>query len=317
MTGGQLRENNRKLTLALYALMLAVGTFYLFYSGPDYSASRSIKQWWNLGHIGYFFILVFLLYRFPPLARLSLPMQWLVLLLFSLLLGTAIELLQYGTSRDPDLGDISRDMAGTLLGLAWHPGLKAVAARVRMWIRVLAVWVLVLHLLPLAIALTDEYLARQQFPLLSGFETPFELDRWVGRSQRQVVKLVDGRPAMQIDLPAGRYPGAKLEYFPADWRGLQSLNLELFNPQSSPLRITLRVHDWLHEQGPTRYATRDRFNRSYRLKPGWNKISVSLAQIEHAPRGRLMDLSNIRDITFFVGRLRQPKRLLLQRIYLL
>jgi hypothetical protein len=34
--------------------LLLTGSFFLFYSGPDYSAARSVKEAWNLGHIGYF-----------------------------------------------------------------------------------------------------------------------------------------------------------------------------------------------------------------------------------------------------------------------
>ena len=303
--------------LAASLLALAVGTFYLFNSGPDYSAVRSSKEVWNLGHIGYFALLIFLLARIPPLQRQPLWRQWLGLLLFSLLLGAGIELLQYGTTRSPDLGDISRDMAGALLALAFHPRLSRFkTCSYRSIARALALLVLFIHLLPLTFALLDEMIARQQFPVLGDFSTPFELWRWDGGADRRVVDLEAGR-ALEVGLKTTRYSGAGLAYFPADWRGYQTLNLVFYNPDDKPLRITLRVHDRRHEQGPRAYATNDRFNRAYLLAKGWNKISVSLKQIEHAPRGRLMDLSQISDVSFFTTRLRQPRVIYLEKIYLL
>ncbi len=298
--------------------LLAIGTFYLFYSGPEYHAARSIKELWNLGHIGYFALLIVLLAKIPYLFKYSLAAQWSGLLLLSVVLGVGIELLQYGTTRTPDLGDVSRDMTGALLALAFHPRLSAFARSELRWLwRVLALLVLLIHLVPISVALLDEANARRQFPLLSSFETPFEIDRWRCNARCRVVEQDDGVHVLEIALNTRRYSGAGMDYFPSDWRDYQTLNLVFFNPDDAPLRFTLRVHDRQHEQGATAYATRDRFNRRYVLKQGWNKISVSLAQIEHAPRGRLMDMAQIADVSFFVSRLRAARKIYLERIYLL
>ena len=307
-----------RLRIVLALGLLLFGTVFLFYSGPAYSAARSLKELWNLGHIGYFALLIWLLAQIPAIRRASRWRQWGGLLLLSLLLGVGIELLQYGTTRNPDMGDVSRDLAGALLMLAFYPPLSAFRQRrLRLALRSLALLVLLIHLAPISIALLDESIARHQFPVLSDFETPFEIDRWGGNGNLTVADLPDGSRALRIALKTTLYSGAGMDYLPSDWRGYQTLNLVFFNPDATALGMTLRVHDRQHEQGPHAYATQDRFNRHFVLKPGWNKISVALAQIRHAPRGRLMDLSQIRDISFFTTRLPHPRVIYLERIYLL
>ena len=55
--------------------------------------------------------------------------------------------------------------------------------------------------------------------------------------------------------------------------------------------ITCRVHDRQHTLGLELYN--DRFNRSYPLNPGWNRISINIEDISTAPQTRPMDLSQI------------------------
>ncbi len=306
-----------RLRIVLALGLLLFGTVFLFYSGPDYSAARSIKELWNLGHIGYFALLIWLLGHIPAIRRAPRWRQWSGLLLLSFVLGVGIEILQYGASRDPDMGDVSRDMAGALLMLAFYPSLSNFRQRRhRLALRSLALLVLVIHLAPISIALLDEAIARHQFPLLSNFETPFEIDRWNGNAHLSVADLPDGSRALRIELGTTPYSGAGMAYLPVDWRGYETLSLLFYNPDQRALGITLRVHDRQHEQGAQAYAMQDRFNRRFVLKPGWNKINVALAQIRHAPRGRLMDLSQIRNVSFFATRLPYPRELYLERIYL-
>jgi hypothetical protein len=66
------------------------------------------------------------------------------------------------------------------------------------------------------------------------------------------------------------------------------------------------VHDRGHWQN-----YRDRFNRHYELAAGERRIlRIALSEIEHAPKGRLMDMRHISDLRLFrdapggAGRLR-------------
>lgn len=307
------------LRLSVTFILLLVGTFYLFYDGPDYSVSRSTKELWNLGHIVYFALMVYFLAKFRFLKKVPLPYQWLGFILLSLVLGTLIEVLQYGTQREPDLADISRDLTGCLLVLSFYSPLLKLSSNVSLiFIRLFALTVLLVHMIPLAIALIDETTARYQFPILSNFETAFELDRWEGGASKETIQmnLESDSFQLKIGLTTDRYSGVGMEYLPSDWREYRSVIMEIYQPSDEPISITIRIHDLEHETGGRRYEYDDRFNRSYLLNKGWNEISISLEEVRSALSKRKMDLSQIRDISLFAIRLPEPRAIYLDKIYL-
>jgi len=297
---------NSRLLFALFLLLL--GSFYLFSDGLGNRVVRSSKELWNLGHIVYFAVTVYLLVELRLLKRFSLPVQWLALLMLSLLWGTLIEVLQYDTQRTPDLADIFRDLTGCLLVLSFHPALlKLSSYSGLLLIRLLVSLLLIIQLIPLSIALIDETIARQQFPVLSNFETPFELDRW--KKTGEIVQLNPDPESFQlkVELTTSTYSGNGLKFMPSDWRGYKSVKLKIFNPSGKPLKLVVRIHDVEHETDPGAYAHSDRFNTRVKLNQGWNDITISLVKVESAPRKRKMDLSRIADISFFAVRLPAPR----------
>jgi hypothetical protein len=312
VTGDRLRS------LALL-LILLVGSFFFFVGGPEAHAIRSYRELWNLGHILYFALLILLFTHWPLFMRLPLRWCWVLLIGLTLIAGSAIELLQYGTARSVDLMDVSRDLCGALLVLAFHP--IFIDAR-RVWLkRFLQISVsafFVYHLLPVSIAITDETIARQQFPVLSDFSTPFELDRWKGNGRRAMIEGYKDKPGrqMKISLPPGRYTGVGLDYMPADWSSYQFVNLDIYSEYEKPLSLTVRVHDVAHEAENSAYLFNDRFNKRFVLTKGWNAIRVDLAEVKQAPRNRAMVMQNIADISFFLSSVKSPKTLYLDRIYL-
>ena len=92
-----------------------------------------------------------------------------------------MEIGQSGIGRSTDVGDLTRDFIGASLALFfWAPsrrGLSRLALRISQAVTVTAI---VISLVPLAVALADEWTTEKQFPVLSYFETPFEIDRWGG-----------------------------------------------------------------------------------------------------------------------------------------
>jgi len=300
---------NSRLLFTLFLLLL--GSYYLFSGGLGNQAVRSSKELWDLGHIVYFAVTVYVLVelgllKLGLLRKFSLPVQWSALLLLSLLWGTLIEVLQYDTQRTPDLADIFRDMTGCLLVLSFHPALLKLSIRNgKLLIRLLVSLLLFIQLIPLSIALIDEAVARQQFPVLSNFETPFELDRWGGG---EIVQLDEGSDfhQLKVKLTTSTYSGVGMNYFPSDWKGYSSVRLNFFNPSDKTLTLTIRIHDAEHETGSRAYAYSDRFNTRVKLIKGWNDITIALDKVESAPRGRKMDLSQVADISFFAIRL--PER---------
>lgn len=296
-----------KLRWQVSVAILLVGGMLLFWGGPDYTSARSLKCFWSLGHILLFWVASDLVLRWPVLSRRSRWQRWAFVLVATASLGIGIELLQYGTHRTPDMLDVIGGLAGSGLRLAF--GDPAVKSRRYFWRRfwqAAAIAAVMTQIWPLARALTDEMIARRQFPLLSGFETPFEADRWTGSAERTVSRqqAAVGRAALMASLVTTRYSGVALHYFNGDWRGYRYFEARVYNPSSALLPITCRINDAEHDQGRQRYD--NRYNRIFELKPGWNRLVVDLADVAAAPRQRTMDMSRIRGVGLFVTRLARP-----------
>lgn len=87
----------------------------------------------------------------------------------------------------------------------------------------------------------------------------------------------------------GAYPGAFREPACKDWRGTQSLNLELFWPEAIPAIFAVRVDD--RPENPP-YA--ERFQRELSVTQGWNSIQIPAEEMAWASGGRPMRLDDIR-----------------------
>ena len=64
--------------------------------------------------------------------------------------------------------------------------------------------------------------------------------------------------------------------------------------------VTVRIHDRTHDN---RYS--DRFNQRLLVQPGYNHFSLSTDNIARAPDRRVMDLTDIEAIGWFITR---PKK---------
>jgi VanZ family protein len=298
----------RRAAILLAGLGLALLSLLLILGSDEALPSRAFRAFWNLGHVGYFALIAGLLLQWPGLRRQAPWRQWLLVLLATLLIGGTIEILQIGTRRSADWMDLLRDFAGSLLVLAFHPGLQGGRALLRKGLRLLVLALLLWEALPFGRALVNTVATRQQFPVLADFSTPFELDRWSGGADRRIVEA-EGRRLLELTLRPGAYSGVSLQDFPADWSGYGSLVIELEQPSPEPLRLTLRIHDRLHETGPHAYDYSDRFNRSFVLEQGRQRLRIPLQQIRKAPSRRLMDLRALMDLSMFAMDLPRPRKL--------
>jgi len=308
---------NTLLRTWLTGVLLAAGTVLLFVGGPEYYPSRSFGHGWDLGHIVYFALFTSLLIRWRFIARLPLAGQWAVVLLITLLAGVSIEFLQQDTGRTLEIGDVLRDLIGSLIVLVFgSPGAGLRPVGLRHFLRVAVLMLALVQLWPVTRSLIDEAVARQQFPLLSGFETPFEIDRWTGIAGLSVVAMPAISPGklLRLSLTTDHFSGAALKYFDGDWTAAGHLNISLYNPDASPLRITCRIHDLQHADGHEEYE--DRFNRSFRLQQGWNHIEIDLQDVAVSPARRRMDMRRIRGIGLFASALPAPRIIYLDDVRL-
>jgi len=237
----------------------------------------------------------------------------------ALALGAAVEIAQAVSGRHGDIWDVVRDGAGACAAaLALIALNTAIAGRARLALAGAAILVLAAFAYPTAAALEDEARARAQFPVLASFETTRELSRFhfgAGIHPRIVLISDDGgQPvsAMQLRLPPGKYPGFELDYFPGNWLGMRALQLLIVNPESTPIDLGVRIDD--HEY---RLEAYDRYNRSFLLSPGANRIEIPLSDVAAAPRGRRLDLGRIHVLLVYAVDLEQSRSIIVGPITLL
>jgi hypothetical protein len=123
----------------------------------------------------------------------------------------------------------------------------------------------------------------------------------------------DGPREMQIELLAGRYSGFALTHFPGDWRGYTILVITLASDDTPPLPLTCRIHDRAHD---TNNRFDDRYNGRFPLVAGVQEIRIDLAEVEHAPATRSLDLSTVAGLGCFFVALDTPRKLSIQQVEL-
>ncbi len=134
------------------------------------------------------------------------------------------------------------------------------------------------------------------FPTLISFEAKF------GRSFRRTnnAKLLvleksdNSRSAAQLTLRKGAWPGVIFHDLVPNWSDFSHIVIVWRSADGSPLNAYLQIHDHAHNRGKRLYS--DRFNREHVLMPDFSELRISLADVQSAPRNRLMDLTNMEGV---------------------
>jgi len=294
----------------------AIPVVLLFVGGPGPDSLRSVRHAWVSGHL-----VCFALWGYLYLSwRGNLPIRRLLVevVLLSFLVGGMTEILQSLVGREPSWRDVFNDVLGGLLAvLFFAPGRFQLVPSLRKATQFLMLLVVAWSLAPFSRALADDIISRHQFPLLSGFETPFEQTRWGGKSRRYIDEAIvyRGQQSLRVELVAGWYPGVFLNFFPADWRGYAALQMHVHHPLAEPLELHLRIHDQHHRVADNLHS--DRFNSPVVLTQGWNRIRVMLADVASAPREREMDLRRVAGVGLFAVSLEEPQVIVIDEVRLL
>jgi len=288
-----------------------VGSYFLFSDGLPQHAARSIQALWDLGHVLYFCLFTILILKAAFFNQQPYFVRCILIILLTLLLGIAIEALQYGTTRSTDWGDVAHDLLGSLIILAFYrPTLPHSKTKALLTFKILVFLMGLFSLWPLASALFDEAYARFQFPVLSDFSSPLEIKRWNGSADYKIEKNTS---QLRIQFNTQTYSSIHLVYFNHDWSRYKNLILKIENPNQGNLFVTIKIYDKKHTES---YHYTDRFNRKIKILPGLNTISISLNDIKTAPRSRLMDLKKIDSLSIFSIRYPKPEVLYLNSVYL-
>jgi VanZ family protein len=284
-------------TALLGILIVALPALALVFKLPSHPQIFGVLN--NAAHAPVFGALAIAI--FCLLRRFSVLAQWhrfLAAFVFAIAMGGAIEVIQPLFGRGAELGDWLNDALGAGAGLA----LVAHQASKRRAFLAVALGLLV----PIAWPVVDAaraYASRaDNFPVLFGDAT--HSDRYF-TSTRGVETAHSTLPeqwaragdpeSLRVRVVGRKWPGVTLSEPQPDWRQYSRLMIDLTNPETRPLALTLRVHDFAHNN-----LAADRFNINLEL-PGSRRqtVIVPLEEIEMAPADRRMDLSRIAGLIIF------------------
>jgi VanZ family protein len=235
--------------------------------------------------------------------------SYVVALLLAALCGAGTEVAQAFVDRDPSVLDVLRDTLGASTALAGFatlvPGSDARGQGA--WRAVGAVFALLgfaVMMTPISISLAAYARRDLLFPTL--FEACSTLDRYFIAGNGANIDVVPstgpsssacGR-ALRVTLGAAPYAGITFEEPYPNWRSANFLILDLSNHGEIDLPLATRVHDLAHN-----FQFDDRFNREFTLRAHERiEFAIPISEIEHAPAGRLMDLSRIAGVAVFRAR---------------
>lgn len=286
--------------------------------GPGYESHRVFQQAWDTGHLFLFAGLAYLALRVQFVQKMSWYQSLAVIIAISILIGIFIEVTQSLVGRNTEVKDLLNDTLGAVIGYCFYfyqHFLNSPAHR-RIMLITLAV-LLVAGFSPLLRVIVDEFNMKDEFPVLSNFESSSQLTRWdlkLAKIKRSNLVVREGKYAMQVNFLPGKYPDITLQHFPRDWSGYKVLSFSVFNAQSYPLEVNLKIYDKDHILNG--YAFEDRFNKELELKAGWNDFKFDLEEILNSPENRRMDVHNIKSLSIFLDHARMPVVLFLDGLML-
>ena len=305
MTGRIHRKKMRNIIIGLTLVMSVM----LFISNPIDNSHRLYQGLWNTGHLFFFAFLSWLFITHTSLIERSWLRMLLVSLLFAVLLGGAIEVIQFIIGRYMEWQDLLTDVLGALLGFLMVQYSQPEERRPvnRPVIMSLSLVVLLAAFYPVISILRDDLKIEASFPVIANFESEDTLARWdnefVGRFEINHQIYIEGNSSAYVEFELSDeydeyYPGVALEVIYPDWSAYQYLNISIHNDQSAKMDIEVKVYDRLHRQ--TGYEYSDRFNREVGLAPGWNNLKINLHDVLNAPQDRRMNLDDIAGFSVFI-----------------
>ena len=284
--------NKLKNNLAWIIVVVAFPFFFL--GGPDGTTSKLYSALWNCGHIVFFVALVFALNTKFNLRRWQVALITLFAVFVS---GGLIEIIQSHTGRDGNWDDLLMDVSGTCVGLFWlqPPSLFV-------WLgRIVAMAFLIPSLSTVFLEAWFQYHAMNKFPLIAGFESRIELHGKKSTAELNAQFHTQGDYSLKLILTTERYSGVSFDRLFNDWSGYKQLSFDIYNPNSLPFTMVLRVNDLAHDK--TGWVDENRFNKHFQVNSGWNHLVFSIDEIKKGPTKRLMDLSQISLIVIYAAQL--------------
>jgi VanZ family protein len=309
-----------KKSLAL--LLTCILIVLLFAHVPVVVSERVTDTLWPIGHIVSFAFWAWLLLSFNAHVKSSTSKrQIILLLLITLIIGGGIELIQPIFSRSAQLSDLYYNLFGALAGYLFFGNFK----KSKKWLFIFRALYIILFLyliFPALQTLKDEYETRMDFPIIAKFDSLSELTRWKADLPLSIVNSSDlveittvNTNLMQVTFAEEKASRVVLRFFAGDWTGYEKIKFSFFNPNQDVLKVRLIITDHIYNQSHS--DQNDRFGKWLMLNSGWSEHYVDLTDIKNAPTERVMDLSNIAGVDFYMYQLHEPIKLFLSKIELI
>jgi hypothetical protein len=236
----------------------------------------------------------------------SVSRRYLSALLVAVLLGGLGELAQSFTpSRDAEWIDVGNDLLGAIAGLGiyalyikTHPW----SAKVRAALYLVTFAAVVMLVLPLGETGFTYWQRWRQLPELATWSSSlghhFVKPDGSTLSVTRLRQCSGASNELALDIRPlfhGRWVGLAIEEPWPDWGDYSQLAVDVVNPNDAPLRLSIRVHDRLHN-----YQFDDRFNRGFEVAARQRvTLSIPVAEIRAAPKSRQLDLKHVAGIIVF------------------
>ncbi len=105
-----------------------------------------------------------------------------------------------------------------------------------------------------------------------------------------------GAKSLKMELFPSAYPGLSIELPAGDWRRYGDMSFDAFNPMNAPVQIEVRIDD--RKDFP---EYKDRYNNSFVLKTGSNRIVIPLATLVSSGTNRPLNLGRISRLFIFMN----------------
>jgi len=139
----------------------------------------------------------------------------------------------------------------------------------------------------------------QKERILFDFESDAELDKvhWKCHTLLSLSgeNVTHGNKSLRLELYPSEYPGLSPVIENKDWEDYKYLSFDMYNPETAEVKIVVRIDD--REDSPD-YA--DRYNHSFVLMPGLNRINIPLQELVTSGTNRKLDLGNIQAFVIFM-----------------
>jgi hypothetical protein len=234
--------------------------------------------------------------------------------------GLATEIAQAFTGGDASWVDVRSDALGAMAAAGVFAAFDARIPRARGRVAcALGAAAFVWHAIPLFVTATDYARRAREFPVLMAADSVERNGFLIGSNAHLEQRPMPGlfareqhEQALYVRFASGRWPGIHLLEPVPDWSGFDALRIDVVNPGDASLALMLRIHDRRHDQ-----RFEDRFNRGWELPPNSRTIlRVPLADIEQAPKGRLLDLRQVAGVVLFTTDRYAGRELYVSRIWL-